>query len=133
MCESVSLRVEGGGSGGESSSSASSLSLVSRDLCHTKRRVQSLEQIVAALQEQVQGAQSFTEDRLENLEAQRRGADRDLLVIRGRVESEAATQAARIARLEGRVTEIQQLLLARLESQGIAIARRLQELEVQQR
>ena len=125
-----------GGSGEESSSSASSLSLVSRDVYHTKLHVQSLERTVAALQEQVQGDQSFTAERLDNLEEQRRGIDRDLIVVRGRVESEAATQAARIARLEDQVAEIQHSLLARLESQGIAIARlsrRLQELEVQQR
>ena len=125
-----------GGSGEESSSSASSLSLVSRDVYHTKLRVQSLERTVAVLQEQVQGDQSFTAERLDNLEEQRRSIDRDLIVVRGRVESEAATQAARIARLEDQVAEIQHSLLARLESQSIAIARlsrRLQELEVQQR
>ena len=127
--------MDGGGSGAESSSSASSLSLVSRDVYHTKRRVQCLEQTVAAIQEQVQGDQSFTADRLDNLEEQRRGTDRELLVIRGRVESEAATQAARVARLEDQVAELQQTLFARLQAQGIAIARlsrRLQELEIQQ-
>ena len=85
---------------------------------------------------EVQGDQSFTAERLDNLEEQRRGIDRDLIVVRGRVESEAATQAARIARLEDHVAEIQHSLLARVESQSIAIARlsrRLQELEVQQR
>ena len=136
MCETASLRMAEGGSGEESSSSASSLSLVSRDVYHTKLRVQSLERTVAALQEQVQGDQSFTAERLDNLEEQRRSIDRDLIVVRGRVESEAATQAARIARLEDQVAEIQHSLLARLESQSIAIARlsrRLQELEVQQR
>ena len=128
--------MDNGGSDGESSSSAFSLSLVSRDLRHTKRRLQSLEQTVAALQEQTQSAQAFQEDHLDNLEAQRRGTDQDLLLIRGRLESEAATQAARVARLEDRVTVIRQLLLARPESQGISIARlsrRLQELEVQLR
>ena len=128
--------MDNGGSEGESSSSASSLSLVSRDLYHTKRRLQSLEQTVAALQEQTEGAQVFQDERLDNLEVQRAGTDRDLLVIRGRVESEAAAQAARVARLEDRVTEIQQLLLARLESQSISLARlsrRLQELEIQLR
>ena len=125
------------GSEPASDSSVSSRSLLSRHLFATSNRVIALEleRTVAALQEQLQGAQAFSDDRLDNLEVQWQAIDQELLFQRGRVESEAASQAARIARLEDRVTEIQTLLVARLESQAIAIARlsrRLQELEMQQ-
>ena len=112
------------------SSEASSLSLVSRDLFHTKNKVRQLEQTVTTLRGTVQ----FQEDKITNLEHQRASIElslRDLqrsheglyqrvLALEAELQAarnseahrtaEAVAQGITVARVNRRVAEIERLL-----------------------